>query len=141
MGPWVSLLSQLGNCARKFLHTNSPMTKFSLNSALLPVVQAKSKNSTGWELDIGLATFLKYISKADHGNHPYPLPLTPHPFCELGNAPRSPVPLTLSRSLFVSFSLTGILSWNIDLSSIDLNQQLRLFITRHLAHFSSEVKG
>ncbi|XP_010963530.2 microtubule-associated protein 1A [Camelus bactrianus] len=35
----------------------------------------------------------------------------------------------------------GILSWNIDLSSIDLNQQLRLFITRHLAHFSSEVKG
>ncbi|XP_069316984.1 microtubule-associated protein 1A isoform X2 [Eulemur rufifrons] len=35
----------------------------------------------------------------------------------------------------------GILSWNIDLSSCDLNQQLRLFITRHLAHFSSEVKG
>uniref|UniRef100_A0A8B7TTG4 Electromotor neuron-associated protein 1-like n=1 Tax=Castor canadensis TaxID=51338 RepID=A0A8B7TTG4_CASCN len=34
----------------------------------------------------------------------------------------------------------GILSWNIDLSSFDLNQQLRLFITRHLAHFSSEVK-
>lgn len=35
----------------------------------------------------------------------------------------------------------GILSWNIDLSAFDLNQQLRLFITRHLAHFSSEVKG
>uniref|UniRef100_A0A8C2VBX8 Microtubule associated protein 1A n=1 Tax=Chinchilla lanigera TaxID=34839 RepID=A0A8C2VBX8_CHILA len=35
----------------------------------------------------------------------------------------------------------GILSWNIDLSSFDLNQQLRLFITRHLAHFSSEIKG
>ncbi|KAF6131319.1 microtubule associated protein 1A [Phyllostomus discolor] len=35
----------------------------------------------------------------------------------------------------------GILSWNIDLSSFDLNEQLRLFITRHLAHFSSEVKG
>ncbi|XP_062948062.1 microtubule-associated protein 1A isoform X2 [Cynocephalus volans] len=35
----------------------------------------------------------------------------------------------------------GILSWNIDLSSFDLNQELRLFITRHLAHFSSEVKG
>ncbi|XP_012865436.1 PREDICTED: microtubule-associated protein 1A [Dipodomys ordii] len=35
----------------------------------------------------------------------------------------------------------GILSWNIDVSSFDLNQQLRLFITRHLAHFSSEVKG
>ncbi|XP_051000444.1 microtubule-associated protein 1A [Acomys russatus] len=35
----------------------------------------------------------------------------------------------------------GILSWNIDLSSFDLNQQLKLFITRHLAHFSSEVKG
>ncbi|XP_051833156.1 microtubule-associated protein 1A isoform X3 [Antechinus flavipes] len=35
----------------------------------------------------------------------------------------------------------GILSWNIDLSLCNLNQQLRLFITRHLAHFSSEVKG
>ncbi|XP_043837139.1 LOW QUALITY PROTEIN: microtubule-associated protein 1A [Dromiciops gliroides] len=35
----------------------------------------------------------------------------------------------------------GILSWNIDLSACNLNQQLRLFITRHLAHFSSEVKG
>ncbi|XP_055990064.1 microtubule-associated protein 1A [Sorex fumeus] len=35
----------------------------------------------------------------------------------------------------------GILSWNIDLSSFDLNQELRLFITRHLAHFSTEVKG
>ncbi|XP_074091352.1 microtubule-associated protein 1A isoform X2 [Macrotis lagotis] len=35
----------------------------------------------------------------------------------------------------------GILSWNIDLSVCNLNQQLRLFITRHLAHFSSEVKG
>ncbi|XP_036094792.1 microtubule-associated protein 1A isoform X2 [Rousettus aegyptiacus] len=35
----------------------------------------------------------------------------------------------------------GILSWNVDLSSFDLNQQLRLFITRHLAHFSTEVKG
>nr|XP_021505517.1 microtubule-associated protein 1A isoform X3 [Meriones unguiculatus] len=35
----------------------------------------------------------------------------------------------------------GILSWNIDLSSFDLDQQLKLFITRHLAHFSSEVKG
>ncbi|XP_068962004.1 microtubule-associated protein 1A isoform X2 [Petaurus breviceps papuanus] len=35
----------------------------------------------------------------------------------------------------------GILSWNIDSSACNLNQQLRLFITRHLAHFSSEVKG
>uniref|UniRef100_A0A6I8PG23 Microtubule-associated protein 1B/S N-terminal domain-containing protein n=1 Tax=Ornithorhynchus anatinus TaxID=9258 RepID=A0A6I8PG23_ORNAN len=35
----------------------------------------------------------------------------------------------------------GIRSWDIDLSLCDLNQQLKLFITRHLAHFSSEVKG
>ncbi|EOA97081.1 Microtubule-associated protein 1A, partial [Anas platyrhynchos] len=35
----------------------------------------------------------------------------------------------------------GIRSWNINLLSCDLNQQLRLFVTRHLAQFSSEVKG
>ncbi|KAM6257663.1 microtubule-associated protein 1A [Porphyrio hochstetteri] len=35
----------------------------------------------------------------------------------------------------------GIRSWNINLESCDLNQQLRLFVTRHLAQFSSEVKG
>lgn len=51
------------------------MTKFSLNSALLSLAQAKSKKGTGWELDIGLATFHKHISEADHGNYPYPLPL------------------------------------------------------------------
>uniref|UniRef100_A0A8B9E7C8 Microtubule-associated protein 1A n=1 Tax=Anser cygnoides TaxID=8845 RepID=A0A8B9E7C8_ANSCY len=34
-----------------------------------------------------------------------------------------------------------IRSWNINLLSCDLNQQLRLFVTRHLAQFSSEVKG
>ncbi|KAM9270365.1 microtubule-associated protein 1A [Cariama cristata] len=35
----------------------------------------------------------------------------------------------------------GIRSWNINILSCDLNQQLRLFVTRHLAQFSSEVKG
>uniref|UniRef100_A0A8B9S8H5 Microtubule associated protein 1A n=1 Tax=Apteryx owenii TaxID=8824 RepID=A0A8B9S8H5_APTOW len=35
----------------------------------------------------------------------------------------------------------GIRSWNINLLSCDLNEQLRLFVTRHLAQFSSEVKG
>ncbi|XP_031443861.1 electromotor neuron-associated protein 1-like [Phasianus colchicus] len=34
----------------------------------------------------------------------------------------------------------GIRSWNINPLSCDLNQQLRLFVTRHLAQFSSEVK-
>ncbi|PKU40693.1 microtubule-associated protein 1a [Limosa lapponica baueri] len=34
----------------------------------------------------------------------------------------------------------GIRSWNINILSCDLNQQLRLFVTRHLAQFSSEVK-
>uniref|UniRef100_A0A8B9PNN9 Microtubule associated protein 1A n=1 Tax=Apteryx owenii TaxID=8824 RepID=A0A8B9PNN9_APTOW len=37
--------------------------------------------------------------------------------------------------------LPGIRSWNINLLSCDLNEQLRLFVTRHLAQFSSEVKG
>uniref|UniRef100_A0A673AHV4 Microtubule-associated protein 1Aa n=1 Tax=Sphaeramia orbicularis TaxID=375764 RepID=A0A673AHV4_9TELE len=35
----------------------------------------------------------------------------------------------------------GIQSWDVDLKSCDLDQQLQLFITRHSAHFSSEVKG
>ncbi|XP_033921865.1 electromotor neuron-associated protein 1-like [Melopsittacus undulatus] len=35
----------------------------------------------------------------------------------------------------------GIRSWNINILTCDLNQQLRLFVTRHLAQFSSEVKG
>ncbi|XP_054475598.1 microtubule-associated protein 1A [Anoplopoma fimbria] len=35
----------------------------------------------------------------------------------------------------------GIRSWDVDLKSCDLDQQLQLFITRHSAHFSSEVKG
>uniref|UniRef100_A0A8D0KLV5 Microtubule associated protein 1A n=1 Tax=Salvator merianae TaxID=96440 RepID=A0A8D0KLV5_SALMN len=35
----------------------------------------------------------------------------------------------------------GLLSWDIDLSNCDLNQQLKLFVIRHLAHFSSEVRG
>uniref|UniRef100_A0A667Z5B1 Microtubule-associated protein 1Ab n=1 Tax=Myripristis murdjan TaxID=586833 RepID=A0A667Z5B1_9TELE len=35
----------------------------------------------------------------------------------------------------------AIRSWDVDLKSCDLDQQLQLFITRHSAHFSSEVKG
>ncbi|XP_039629305.1 microtubule-associated protein 1B isoform X1 [Polypterus senegalus] len=35
----------------------------------------------------------------------------------------------------------GLRSWDIDLSVCDLNQQLHLFVTRHSAQFSSEVKG
>uniref|UniRef100_A0A8B9TED7 Microtubule-associated protein 1A n=1 Tax=Anas platyrhynchos TaxID=8839 RepID=A0A8B9TED7_ANAPL len=45
-----------------------------------------------------------------------------------------------NSSLFF-FCWAGIRSWNINLLSCDLNQQLRLFVTRHLAQFSSEVKG
>ncbi|TNN00710.1 hypothetical protein fugu_011956 [Takifugu bimaculatus] len=35
----------------------------------------------------------------------------------------------------------GIRSWNVDLGRCDLDTQLQLFITRHSAHFSSEVRG
>ncbi|KAM9808127.1 microtubule-associated protein 1A-like [Neosynchiropus ocellatus] len=35
----------------------------------------------------------------------------------------------------------GIRSWDIDPNRCDLDLQLQLFITRHSAHFSSEVKG
>uniref|UniRef100_A0A8D0AML0 Microtubule-associated protein 1Aa n=1 Tax=Sander lucioperca TaxID=283035 RepID=A0A8D0AML0_SANLU len=34
-----------------------------------------------------------------------------------------------------------IRSWDVDLKCCNLDQQLQLFITRHSAHFSSEVKG
>lgn len=37
--------------------------------------------------------------------------------------------------------LAGIRSWDIDLKICDLDQQLQLFITRHSAHFSTEVRG
>ncbi|KAM3608794.1 uncharacterized protein V6R79_004864 [Siganus canaliculatus] len=35
----------------------------------------------------------------------------------------------------------GIRSWDVDLKCCDLGQKLQLFITRHSAHFSSEVRG
>uniref|UniRef100_A0A3B3X858 Microtubule-associated protein 1B/S N-terminal domain-containing protein n=1 Tax=Poecilia mexicana TaxID=48701 RepID=A0A3B3X858_9TELE len=35
----------------------------------------------------------------------------------------------------------GIRSWDVNLKSCDLDQQLQLFITRHSAHFSSKVRG
>ncbi|TRY56130.1 hypothetical protein DNTS_015255, partial [Danionella cerebrum] len=34
----------------------------------------------------------------------------------------------------------GIRSWDIDVSECDLDQELQLFITRHSAQFSSEVR-
>ncbi|XP_054631644.1 microtubule-associated protein 1B [Dunckerocampus dactyliophorus] len=36
---------------------------------------------------------------------------------------------------------SGIRSWDVDLNCCDLEQQLQLFITRHSAHFSSDIKG
>ncbi|KAF4091176.1 hypothetical protein AMELA_G00034170 [Ameiurus melas] len=35
----------------------------------------------------------------------------------------------------------GIRSWNISLEECDLDKQLQLFITRHSAQFSAEVRG
>uniref|UniRef100_A0A8V5GPI1 Microtubule-associated protein 1B/S N-terminal domain-containing protein n=1 Tax=Melopsittacus undulatus TaxID=13146 RepID=A0A8V5GPI1_MELUD len=35
----------------------------------------------------------------------------------------------------------GIRSWDIDLSSCNLDEQLKLFVSRHSATFSSIVKG
>uniref|UniRef100_A0A3B4WPH7 Microtubule-associated protein 1B-like n=1 Tax=Seriola lalandi dorsalis TaxID=1841481 RepID=A0A3B4WPH7_SERLL len=48
--------------------------------------------------------------------------------------------LLSSNNLSLSF-LAGIRSWDVDLQCCDLDQQLQLFITRHSAHFSSEVRG
>uniref|UniRef100_A0AAX7V3I5 Microtubule-associated protein 1B/S N-terminal domain-containing protein n=1 Tax=Astatotilapia calliptera TaxID=8154 RepID=A0AAX7V3I5_ASTCA len=47
--------------------------------------------------------------------------------------------VVLEQSL--SFFLAGIRSWDVDLKCCDLDQQLQLFITRHSAHFSSEVRA
>ncbi|KAL7862968.1 hypothetical protein SRHO_G00119520 [Serrasalmus rhombeus] len=35
----------------------------------------------------------------------------------------------------------GIRSWDISLTACDLDRQLQLFITRHSAHFSAEIRG
>ncbi|XP_072408904.1 microtubule-associated protein 1A isoform X1 [Chiloscyllium punctatum] len=35
----------------------------------------------------------------------------------------------------------GLRSWDVDLTSFNLDQQLRLFVTRHSAQFSAEVRG
>uniref|UniRef100_A0A8D0ALX7 Microtubule-associated protein 1B/S N-terminal domain-containing protein n=1 Tax=Sander lucioperca TaxID=283035 RepID=A0A8D0ALX7_SANLU len=37
--------------------------------------------------------------------------------------------------------VSRIRSWDVDLKCCNLDQQLQLFITRHSAHFSSEVKA
>uniref|UniRef100_A0A3Q3QIS3 Microtubule-associated protein 1Aa n=1 Tax=Monopterus albus TaxID=43700 RepID=A0A3Q3QIS3_MONAL len=41
----------------------------------------------------------------------------------------------------VLFVLTGLRSWNIDLTVCDLDKELQLFETRHTAQFSAQVKG
>uniref|UniRef100_A0A3B5KZZ2 Microtubule-associated protein 1Aa n=1 Tax=Xiphophorus couchianus TaxID=32473 RepID=A0A3B5KZZ2_9TELE len=43
--------------------------------------------------------------------------------------------------LFVVSSVSGLLSWNVDLSVCDLNKELQLFRNRHTAQFSPQVKG
>ncbi|XP_039623635.1 electromotor neuron-associated protein 1-like [Polypterus senegalus] len=35
----------------------------------------------------------------------------------------------------------GIRSWDVDLSQCNLDEQLKLFVSRHTATFSEEVKG
>ncbi|MEQ2279038.1 hypothetical protein AMECASPLE_005361 [Ameca splendens] len=37
--------------------------------------------------------------------------------------------------------IQGLLSWNVDLSVCNLNEELQLFRTRHTAQFSPQVKG
>uniref|UniRef100_A0A8C7I1B8 Microtubule associated protein 1A n=1 Tax=Oncorhynchus kisutch TaxID=8019 RepID=A0A8C7I1B8_ONCKI len=47
-----------------------------------------------------------------------------------------------SASCYICYCvLTGLRSWDIDLTLCDLNRELQLFATRHSAQFSSEVKG
>lgn len=52
----------------------------------------------------------------------------------------SPPPLSPPLSP-LSLSLAGIRSWDIDLTACNLNQQLKLFVSRHSATFSDLVKG
>lgn len=42
---------------------------------------------------------------------------------------------------YLSFVISGLLSWNVDLTVCDLNKELQLFETRHTAQFSEQVKG
>uniref|UniRef100_A0A8C6M763 Microtubule-associated protein 1B/S N-terminal domain-containing protein n=1 Tax=Nothobranchius furzeri TaxID=105023 RepID=A0A8C6M763_NOTFU len=58
------------------------------------------------------------------------------PFAD-SSVPCCPPSLTNFTVLFLS----GIRSWDVDLKCCDLDQQLQLFITRHSAHFSTEVRG
>lgn len=41
----------------------------------------------------------------------------------------------------VFFCSSGIRSWDIDLTCCNLDEQLKLFVSRHSATFSSIVKG
>lgn len=50
------------------------------------------------------------------------------------------VPMSINIIHAVLF-LTGLRSWNVDLTVCDLNKELQLFETRHTAQFSSQVKG
>uniref|UniRef100_A0A8C9MFN7 Microtubule-associated protein 1B/S N-terminal domain-containing protein n=1 Tax=Serinus canaria TaxID=9135 RepID=A0A8C9MFN7_SERCA len=42
---------------------------------------------------------------------------------------------------FLLFFSSGIRSWDIDLTCCNLDEQLKLFVSRHSATFSSIVKG
>uniref|UniRef100_A0A3P8VM47 Microtubule-associated protein 1B/S N-terminal domain-containing protein n=1 Tax=Cynoglossus semilaevis TaxID=244447 RepID=A0A3P8VM47_CYNSE len=42
---------------------------------------------------------------------------------------------------YLSFVISGLLSWNVDLTVCDLNKELQLFETRHTAQFSEQVKA
>ncbi|ETE60692.1 Microtubule-associated protein 1B, partial [Ophiophagus hannah] len=45
------------------------------------------------------------------------------------------------RGILTHLSLAGIRSWDIDLTACNLDQQLKLFVSRHSATFSDIVKG
>uniref|UniRef100_A0A3P8UQ17 Microtubule-associated protein 1B-like n=1 Tax=Cynoglossus semilaevis TaxID=244447 RepID=A0A3P8UQ17_CYNSE len=53
----------------------------------------------------------------------------------------SPASHAVVLMLSLSSAVAGIRSWDVDLQCCNLDQQLQLFITRHSAHFSSEVRG
>lgn len=64
----------------------------------------------------------------------YFLPLHPSESHDAEHAP--PLNIVLAR-----FVLTGLRSWNVDLTVCDLNKELQLFEVKHTAQFSAQVKG
>uniref|UniRef100_A0A8C6V7W6 Microtubule-associated protein 1B/S N-terminal domain-containing protein n=1 Tax=Naja naja TaxID=35670 RepID=A0A8C6V7W6_NAJNA len=49
--------------------------------------------------------------------------------------------LRVPSGILTQLSLAGIRSWDIDLTACNLDQQLKLFVSRHSATFSDIVKG